>query len=132
MDEKPGRLTHPVGSWLVGSSMTEVPKSSQPAMPLVSLKRVAAPVRELGQCPAELTASCHLPASLDKSTDKIEAQFQPNSKEQMPRMPAAAPPEECSATAGPPAAYLSLDSLSKILPSLLIVAGPSRMRRRKL
>lgn len=84
-------------------------------MPPVSLKRVAAPVGEWNQCPAELTAGCHPPASLDESTDIKEAQFQPNGEEQMPRMSAAAPPEEIGATTGPPAAYLSLDSLRKIL-----------------
>ncbi len=35
----------------------------------------------------------------------------------MPRKPAAAPPEKSGATAGPPAAYLNLDYLSKILPN---------------
>ena len=41
----------------------------------------------------------------------MEAQFQPNRKEQMPTMPAAVLPEKSGASAGPPAAYLSWDLL---------------------
>ena len=47
---------------------------------------------------------------LDKIIDATEPPLQFNSKEQMPRMPAYALPEESSVTAGLPAAYHSRDS----------------------
>ena len=124
--------------------MTEAHQSIQPAMPTASLNRVTAPVGEWCQYTTELTANCHLAASLDnldKITYATKPQHQPNSKSQMPRMPAYTPPEEIIVTAGLPAAYprvglgvksyLSPES-SNGLSQLLIVAGPSRIRRRRL